>query len=74
MMITTQITFSVSGNSYDDLLAKCKLYLSQFFDVAEDEVLKKINLEIQVKDQTDSLDFEQEDEFSANVLAQVTNV
>ncbi len=73
-MITTQVTFSVSGNSYDDLLAKCKVYLSDFFDITQEEVFKKINLEIQVKDQTDSLDFEQEDEYVANVLAQVTSV
>lgn len=73
-MIVTQVLFSVSGNTYDELLLKSKNYLSDFFDIPLEEVLKKVNLEIKVKDQTDSLDFESDEEYLADVVAQVTNV
>lgn len=73
-MIVTQVLFSVSGNTYDELLSKSKNYLSDFFDIPTEEVLKKVNLEIKVKDQTDSLDFESDEEYLADVVAQVTNV
>lgn len=73
-MVVTQVIFSVSGGTHDELLIKCKKYLSEFFDIPLEDVLKKVNLEIKVKDQTDSLDFENDEEYLADVVAQVTNV
>lgn len=73
-MITTTVSLSVSGQNYEQILEKLTNYLSDFFNITQEEVTKKINIEIQVKDQTDSLDFEQDEEYTADVIAQVTNV
>lgn len=72
-MIRTSVSFSVSGNVYEDLLDKAKKSLSEFFDIPVEEVEKRINIEINVTDQTESLEFD-EDDYIANVIAQVKNV
>jgi hypothetical protein len=72
-VIRTSVSFSVSGNVYEDLLDKAKKSLSEFFDIPVEEVEKRINIEINVTDQTESLEFD-EDDYIANVIAQVKNV
>ena len=73
-MITTVVSFSVSGQNYEEILDKAKVYLSEFFDISVEDISKKLNIELTVKDQTDSLDFDNDEEYVADVIAQVTNV
>lgn len=72
-MIITSIQFSVAGNNYEELLQKTKNFLSEFFDIPTQDVEKKTNIEISIKDQTDSIEFDEED-YVATVIAQVKNV
>ena len=70
-MISTSIEFTVSGSGYEELLQKVKEYLSEFLDITTDDVEKKVNIEIHIADTSDSFD---EDNYSAQVTAQVRNV
>ena len=73
-MIRTSLNFSVSGATYEEVLDKAKKSLSDFFDCPIEDVDKKINnIDITVTDQTDSLSFD-DDDYVANVIAQVKNV
>jgi hypothetical protein len=67
-MISTTVKISVSGQNYDDLVCKAKSALSNFFDIPEEDIESKINIEIIVTDFTNSLDFEDED-YVAEVVA-----
>lgn len=72
-MIVTSLSLTISGNSYEEILEKAKESLSNFFDIPTGEIDKKVNIEIRVKDLTESLEFD-EDDYVAEVIAQVKNV
>lgn len=72
-MIVTTLSFSVSGNNYEEIMEKAKTNICNFLDIAKQELDKKCNIEISVSDQTDSLEFD-EDDYVAQVTAQVKNV
>lgn len=72
-MIITVVNFSVTGGSHDELVRKTKAYLCEFLDCTEEEIAKRVNIELKITDQTDLTDFE-EDEYIAEVIAQVKNV
>ncbi len=72
-MISTSVKFRVSGSNYEDIIAKSKRYLADFLELPYDTIETKVNIEIQVSDQTELVDFD-EDEYSATIIAQVRNV
>lgn len=72
-MISATIKLSVTGNNYDELLQKSKIALSEFFDIQISEVESKINFELIITDNIDTLDFQEED-YVAEIIAKVKNV
>jgi len=73
-MIVTSLKTTVSGHNYEEILNKVKFTVSEFFEIPFEDLHKKINMEIKVSDCTNSSSFDEEDEFVAEVIAQVTNV
>lgn len=72
-MIRASVTFKVSGSNYEDIVTKSRQYLSDFLEIPLENIDSKVNIEIQVSDQKELVDFE-EDEYMALVIAQVRNV
>lgn len=72
-MILTTISFSISGNNYEEILEKAKTNICNFLDMPKQDVDKKCHIEISVSDQIESLEFD-EDDYVAQVTAQVKNV
>lgn len=72
-MIITTVTFSVAGDTYEQIVTNAKVHLSEFFDINIEDVEKKANIEIKVSETFDSTDFE-DDNYLAQVIAQVKNV
>lgn len=72
-MISTTVKFSVSGNSYQEIIDRSKNLLSEFFELSIEEIDSKIKMEIIVTENNDSLDFE-EDSYVADLLAKVRDV
>lgn len=70
-MISTSIEFTVSGSTYEEIVQKVKEYLAEFLDIDVSDVERKANIEINISDTVESLD---EDNYSAEVIAQVKNV
>jgi SHS2 domain-containing protein len=73
-MISTSLKISVSGDSYEEILQEAKNTFCVFFDISLEEVEKKLNIDIEVSNQTP---LEVEDDFNeyiATVTAKVRNV
>lgn len=72
-MIYTELSLSVSGQSYEEILNLTLRELSDFFNMSETDVVKKFTIEVKIDAQTDSLEFD-EDNYVAKVLAKGKDV
>lgn len=74
-MISTTVNIKVSGESYQDIVEKSKVILSDFFETSFEELKSKINIEILITDvgQAESVNFDEQN-FSAQIIAKVKNV
>lgn len=72
-MTVVSLSLTVSGNNYEEILERTKFALSSFFEIPVEDLDKKINIEIKIKDLTESLEFD-DDDYVAEVIAQVRNV
>lgn len=72
-LLRTTVSFCITGDNYDDIVTKTRAYLSEFLDVSLDYIDKKVNIEIKIEEQIESINFSDE-MYSAQVIAQVKNV
>ena len=72
-MTVVSLSMTISGNNYEEILERTRDALSSFFEIPAEELDKKVNIEIRIKDLTESLEFD-DDDYVAEVIAQVKNV
>lgn len=70
-MISTTVKLSISGSSHSELLFAAEKALSNFFDISVEELNTKISYEIIASEQEDIVDFDDEDQYTAQVIARV---
>ena len=71
MIISTTVKLKVSGANHAELLFAAENSLSEFFDIPLDEVGSRISYELIVTEQQDIIDFDDEDMYTAEVIAKV---
>lgn len=71
MIITTTVKLKVSGSNHSELLFAAENALSEFFDVPISEIGSKISYELLVYEQQEIVDFDDEDLYTAEVIAKV---
>lgn len=70
-MISTTVKLNISGSNHFELLFAAEKALSNFFDITVEELNTKISYEIVASEQEDIVDFDDEDQYTAQVIARV---
>lgn len=70
-MISTTVRLSITGSNHSELLSAADVALSTFFDIPIEEIGSKISYEIIATEQQDIVDFDDEDLYTAEVIARI---
>ena len=74
-MISAVVSLTVYGDSYDELLENAKDVISELFELEDrDDIESKFNIQLNIQELIESVDFSKEKSYKADVTVKVINV